>query len=326
MEDTKLYPLKFQPILKDKIWGGRKLHDTLFKKEASNTCGESWEISGVKGDVSIVSNGFLAGNDLSEILEVYMGEVVGEKVYDKFGNEFPLLIKFIDANDNLSIQVHPDDELAQIRHNSFGKTEMWYIIESEKEARLIMGFNKELTKEEYLEKIENTQLESILNYVPVKPGDVFFMPAGRVHAIGAGILLAEIQQTSDVTYRIYDFDRKDDNGNTRELHTDLAVDAIDYTYHSDYKTHYDSKKNEPVELVDCPYFTTNILDISAPHKRDFTKMDSFVIYMCTEGKAEIKVRTGSETIQKGETILVPAILNDFEIIPDKQTKLLEVYI
>jgi len=223
-----LYPLKFTPIYKDKIWGGNKIKSVLNKDFGGlPNCGESWELSGVDGNVSVVSNGYLAGNTLEELLEVYMGDLAGDEVYEHFGNEFPLLIKFIDANDDLSIQVHPNDEMAAERHNSYGKTEMWYVLQADKGSKLQSGFNQQVDQEKYLEKLEKTELTDILNFEEVTAGDVFFIPAGRVHAIGRGILLAEIQQTSDITYRIYDYDRRDDKGNPRELHTDLALDAID---------------------------------------------------------------------------------------------------
>ena len=281
---NNLYPLKFTPICKDKIWGGNKLHDLLNKEfpELPN-CGESWEISGVQDDISVVSNGFLTGNSLEELIEVYMGDLVGEKVYEKFGTEFPLLVKFIDANDYLSIQVHPNDELALERHDSFGKTEMWYVVQADPGSRLISGFSRKVDKDEYLHSVENGTLEELLNDEEVKAGDVFFIPAGRVHAIGKGIVVAEIQQTSDVTYRIYDFNRVDDKGNPRELHTDLAVDAIDYSFETNYRTEYQSSDNQSVTLVDCPYFTTNILTLSATVERDFTDRDTFVIYTCLDG-------------------------------------------
>jgi mannose-6-phosphate isomerase len=213
--------------------------------------------------------------------------LVGDRVFEDFGSNFPLLIKFIDANDVLSIQVHPDDELAKARHNSFGKTEMWYVLHADERAELIVGFNREVSKEIYLKHLKDKKLMSILNAEPVKKGDVFFMPAGRVHAIGAGILLAEIQQTSDVTYRIYDFERKDIDGNYRELHTDLAVDAIDYNYYPDYKSDYKEVDNAPSEIVSCKYFTTNKLNLSSVFSKDISQLDSFVIYMCIEGSCQI---------------------------------------
>ncbi|NPA36988.1 MAG: mannose-6-phosphate isomerase [Chlorobi bacterium] len=323
-----LYPIKFKPILKDKIWGGRKLETILNKKISPlPNAGESWEISGVEGDVSVVSNGFLKGNSLNDILEIYMGDLVGDKVYERFGNEFPLLIKFIDANDVLSIQVHPDDELAMKRHNSKGKTEMWYIIQADEGSSLISGFSRTVTKDEYLKYLEEKRLEDILMHHKVKPGDVFFIPAGRVHAIGKGILLAEIQQTSDITYRIYDFDRKDANGNTRELHTELALDAIDFEYHDDTKTEYNYELNKTSNLVKCDYFTTNILEFDAVIEKDFYHLDSFLIYMCIEGEFRVCYGDGDcIKVSKGETILVPAAVRTVRLEPVTKSRILEVHL
>lgn len=324
-----LYPLKFAPICKDKIWGGNKLKELLNKEYAGlPNCGESWEVSGVQDEVSVVSNGFLKGNSLEELIEVYMGDLVGEKVYEKFGIEFPLLIKFIDANDNLSIQVHPGDEMALERHDSHGKTEMWYVLQADPGARLISGFNREMDKEKYLTHFKNGQLEDILNYEEANAGDVFFMPAGRVHAIGKGIVVAEIQQTSDVTYRIYDFNRVDEHGKGRELHVDLAVDAIDYQFEKNYRTQYHAIENKSVELVNCPYFTTNILPLTQLVERDFESLDTFVIYICLEGSCNMKWDDQTLKISRGESILVPAMISHFSINPGDgaPAKLLEVYI
>ncbi len=326
--DKKLYPLKFKPIFKDKIWGGQKLK-TILNKDFSPlpNAGESWEISGVEGDVSVVDNGFLKGNSLSEILEIYMGDLVGDKVYEKHGNEFPLLIKFIDANDVLSIQVHPDDELAMKRHNSNGKTEMWYVIQADEGSSLISGFSRKVSKEEYLKYLEEKRLEDILMSHEVKEGDVFFIPAGRVHAIGKGILLAEIQQTSDVTYRIYDFDRRDADGNTRELHTDLALDAIDYNYYEDIRTEYTHELNKTANVVSCKYFNTGILEFDQIIEKDFYSLDSFMIYMCIDGEFDICYGQGEcVSVKKGETVLVPAELRTIRLEPKTGTKVLEVHL
>ena len=326
---NNLYPLKFTPICKDKIWGGEKLKVLLNKEfpELPN-CGESWEISGVQDEVSVVTNGFLKGNNLEELIEVYMGDLVGEKVYEKFGTEFPLLVKFIDANDNLSIQVHPNDELALERHDAYGKTEMWYVVQADPGAKLISGFNRVIDKEKYLTYFKNGQLEEILNYEEAKAGDVFFMPAGRVHAIGKGIVVAEIQQTSDVTYRIYDFNRVDDQGNARELHVDLAVDAIDYRFEKNYRTDYTEIDNVPVKLVDCQYFTTNILELSKSVERDFTEIDTFVIYCCLDGKCNLAWEDQTMIIEKGDSVLVPALIHNFTLSTSNgiKAKLLEVYV
>jgi len=323
--NPSLYPLKFEPILKDKIWGGPKLRDVL-GKNASDKAGESWEISGVKGDISIVQNGFLEGNSLQELTEIYMGDLVGDSIFDRFGVEFPLLIKFIDAADFLSVQVHPDDAMARERHKSYGKTEMWYIVESD-QGELIAGFNRKLDREEYLRHFNGGSLKEILNHEAVVPGDIYYMPAGRVHAIGSGVLLAEIQQTSDVTYRIYDWDRTDDQGNPRELHTDLALDAIDFSFHSQYKTPYQALKNSTVTAVDSPFFTTGVIKLDQPVEKDFNLIDSFVIYMCMEGSAGIAYGKGEVVnIKKGETVLIPSDLKNLALIPSEASTLLEVYI
>jgi mannose-6-phosphate isomerase len=326
---NNLYPLKFTPIFKDRIWGGHKLNQLLNKDcREMPLCGESWEISDVKDDISVVSNGFLKGNNLEELIEVYMGDLVGEKVYEKFGTEFPLLVKFIDANDDLSIQVHPNDELAMERHDSFGKNEMWYVIHADPGAKMISGFNRKIDKEKYLRYFKNGQIQEILNYLEVKAGDVLFIPAGRVHAIGKGIVLAEIQQSSDITYRIYDYNRVDDQGKSRELHTDLAVDAIDYRFEKSSKTDYEAITDKSVKLVDCQYFTTNILSLSTSVERDFAHLDTFVIYCCLDGKCTIGWEDQSVHVEKGETILVPALINNFTLsaIKGSSAKLLEVYI
>jgi len=322
-----LYPLKFKPIFKEKIWGGNKIKKCLNKNYKLPNCGESWEISGVEGDISVISNGFLTNNTLTEAIEIYMGDLVGEKVFERFGVEFPLLIKFIDAADNLSIQVHPDDNLAKTRHNAYGKTEMWYVIEADKESELISGFKKTICKEEYLDCLERKNIKSVLNSVKVKPGDVFFIPAGRVHAIGTGILLAEIQQTSDITYRIYDWNRVDNEGNHRELHTDLALEAIDFTKSENPKTNYKLIKNKFANVADCSYFTTNLIDADEKIVRDFSDFDSFVIYICIDGDAEVLYKDKEKIkFKKGETILVPAEIKEITIVPKQSAKLLETYI
>lgn len=323
-----LYPLKFTPIYKDKIWGGNKIRTILHKDfGVLSNCGESWELSGVEDNVSVVSNGFLSGNTLEELVEVYMGDLVGDSVFENFGHEFPLLIKFIDATDDLSIQVHPNDEMAMERHNSSGKTEMWYVLQADGGSKLQSGFSRQVDQEIYLEKLKKAELTDILNFEEVTAGDVFFIPSGRVHAIGKGILLAEIQQTSDVTYRIYDYNRCDAKGNIRELQTDLALDAIDFTLIPEYKTSYKPLVNNSVELVSCPYFTTNILEINQSVEKDYNKLDSFVIYICLEGELVVETESGTETVTKGETLLIPASIENVHLNPvSSSVKLLEVYI
>lgn len=321
-----LYPIKFNPIYKDKIWGGQKLK-TILKKDFGRlpNCGESWEISGVKGNESIVSSGALSGKNLPDLINTYKGRLVGENIYKKYGKEFPLLIKFLDANEDLSIQVHPDDEVAKKRHNSFGKTEMWYVFQADEGAKLITGFNKTIDKQEYLSHLKNGKLSEILNQEEVSAGDVFYIPAGRVHTIGKGICIAEIQQTSDVTYRIYDFDRTDDKGIKRELHTEEALDVLDFSYRSDYRTTYSEKINIPVNLVSCPYFNTNKLILKDTIERDYSKVDSFVIYICYEGSFTITHnKSEAVKVKTGETILIPAELKHLKLSTDEGAGILEV--
>lgn len=321
-----LYPLKFSPILKDKIWGGTKLKSIFNKAAETDKLGESWELSGYEGDESVVTNGFLEGNNLTELIEIYMGELLGDKLYDEYGLSFPLLFKLIDANENLSIQVHPGDEVAAKRHNSYGKTEMWYVVDAEPGAELIIGFTKDCTREEYLEALDNDKVEDLLQKVPVTKGDVFFIPAGRVHAIGKGVVVAEIQQSSDITYRIYDYKRKDDNGNERELHTEQALDVINFSASKNPKTDYKVLLNEIIPLVECEYFTTNMIRFDEPLTRNFGTIDSFVAYMCLEGKMIIESGEEKTNVQKGDTLLIPASLNEIGLIPNGEVTLLEVYV
>ncbi len=321
------YPIKFEPILKDKIWGGEKLKLLFNKKSIRNDIGESWEVSDVDGNISVVSNGNLKGQSLQEILRLYKDELVGKNVYKNFGDNFPLLIKFIDAKEALSIQVHPNDDLAKERHNSFGKTEMWYVIQAEDSGNLIVGFNKDSSKEEYVDHLESKRLLKILNQETVEKGDVYFIPTGRIHAIGAGVLLAEIQQTSDITYRVYDWDRLDDAGNSRELHTELAVDAIDYSSEKQYSTDYNTAENVSTPVVSCDYFTTNIVVVNGEVQIDNSANDSFVIYMCVEGEVIIKYGDSKEEkLVKGETVLMPASLKMYQFKSSENSELLEVFI
>ena len=322
----RLYPLKFKTIFKDKIWGGQKINTYLGKDFSPlPNCGETWEISGVKSDVSVVENGDLAGKSLASILETHKGDLVGKQIYEKFGNEFPLLVKFIDANDDLSIQVHPDDELAKKRHNSFGKTEMWYVIQADQGASLIAGFNQKVNEEIYIEKLNSGKLADILNKEEVEAGDVFFLPAGRVHTIGKGLLIAEIQQTSDITYRIYDFDRVDDKGNKRELHTEEALAALDYEVYPEYKSVYDKKLNEPVHVVSCPYFSTNILEFTQSVTRDYS-FDSFVIHVCVQGAYILNYGDESLNVKMGDCVLIPASIDKVSLETQTGFKILESYI
>jgi len=324
---TALYPLKFKSIYKDKIWGGQKIK-TYLGKDFGNlpNCGETWEISGVKTDVSVVDGGALDGESLADLLEQYKDELVGEKIYAHFGNIFPLLVKFIDANDWLSVQVHPNDELAKKRHNSFGKTEMWYIIESDPGSTLISGFNQQIDEKTYVEKLNSGHLMDILNKETADAGDVFFLPAGRVHTIGKGLLLAEIQQTSDITYRIYDFDRVDDKGNKRELHTEEALAALDYKVYPHYKTQYTPQVNGDVHLVTCPYFTTNVMDFTHGTTKDYSNLDSFVIHVCVAGAYTLICNGESYEVKMGECILLPKVIDHVELKTTTGFKILESYI
>ncbi|NOY36961.1 MAG: mannose-6-phosphate isomerase [Chlorobi bacterium] len=322
-----LYPLLFKPVLKSKIWGGNKLHDVLGKDTGNQDhIGESWEISGVPGNISVVENGFLAGNSLQELVEIYMGDLVGDSIFEKFGIEFPLLIKFIDATDILSIQVHPDDALARKRHNTYGKTEMWYIIEADPGAEIIVGFNRDITRKEYLKHLKDKTLRDILNIEHARKGDVFFIPPGRVHAIGAGILLTEIQQTSDITYRIYDWDRTDAQGKERELHTDLAMDAIDFKHYTEYKTDYTDWPDQTNKIIRCKYFSTQLIHLSKPMEKDYYMLDSFVIYIGLEGKTKIIWDEGDILIEKGKSLLIPATIHNVRLEPLEKSRIIEVYI
>jgi len=319
-----MYPLKFHPILKDKIWGGEKLSQSFGKISNSETLGESWEISTVPGDISVVVNGDYNGKSLQELIKAYPEAILGKKNYNRFGTEFPLLIKFIDAKQDLSIQLHPGDELAKQRHNSFGKTEMWYVMQADDDANLIVGFNQPMTKTKYLEHLNNKTLPEILNFDKIATGDTYFIEAGRIHAIGAGVLLAEIQQTSDVTYRVYDWDRVDADGNERELHNDIAIDAFDFDMDDNFRVNYKTEQNKSNTMMCCPFFTTNYLDITTDLDKVNTH-DSFMIYMCVDGELTLTTASYSEHIKKGETLLLPAAITDYQLT-SKNAKVLEVYV
>ena len=321
-----LYPLKFEPILKDKIWGGTKLKSLFNKAAETDKLGESWELSGYENDESVVTNGFLAGNTLPELIEIYMGELIGDSIFDEYGLSFPLLFKLIDANENLSIQVHPGDEVAAERHNSYGKTEMWYVVDAEPGAMLIIGFSDDCLRDTYLDALDEGLVEDLLQKVPVKKGDVFFIPAGLVHAIGKGVVVAEIQQSSDITYRIYDYKRVDDQGNERELHTEQALDVINFNASKEPKTVYTPLMNEVTPLVSCNYFTTNMLRFNKSIARQYAKIDSFVSYMCLEGNFVIDFGGEKTIVNKGDTILIPASIDELSLIPDAEVTLLEVYV
>ena len=321
--NSKLYPLQFNPILKERIWGGTKLKTVLNKPITSDITGESWELSTVEGDISVIANGHLSGKSLTEIINDFPNELLGTEVYSRFGKQFPLLFKFLDAREDLSIQVHPSDELAEKRHNSFGKTEMWYIMQADENARIIVGFKEKSNATEYIKNLENKSVLSILNDVKAKAGDVFFLETGTVHAIGAGLVVAEIQQTSDITYRIYDFDRVDTQGNTRELHVDLALEAINYNK-TETKKEYTKIENISNEIVNCNYFTTNFIPLNGiiPVNKNGK---SFTVYMCVEGNFEIDANEEiSYHYKKGDTVLIPASLTQYKMMG--KGSVLEIYI
>jgi mannose-6-phosphate isomerase len=324
---SELYPLKFEPLLKDKVWGGYALEKDFNKKpDGLPNIGESWELSAVDDNLSVVKNGFLAGNNIEELIEVYMGDITGDSVFEKFGNTFPLLIKFIEAGEDLSIQVHPGDAMAKEKHNDYGKTEMWYILESGKDSKIYTGFKEGVTKEMYEESIVNGTLPELIFVESAEPGDTFFTPAGRIHAIGRGIVLVEIQQTSDLTYRISDWNRKSNGGVKRELHLELALEAMDFTAAGKNKIRKDPELNKTENLVSCEFFTTNILHFNTAVKKDYYLLDSFVVYICTDGDFQIRWDGNSENVSKGETILLPAMIKEVILEPSGEASLLEVYI
>lgn len=317
-----LYPLQFKPIFKERIWGGTKLATVLNKPITSDITGESWELSTVEGDVSVIANGSFAGTSLTELINQFPNEVLGTEVHERFGKQFPLLFKYLDAREDLSIQVHPNDALAKARHNAFGKTEMWYVMQADDHAHLIVGFKKDSNPEEYIEHLQNKTLLDILDTVEVKNGDVFFLETGTVHAIGAGLIVAEIQQTSDITYRLYDFDRVDAQGNKRELHVDLALDAINYNRIEARKTYFETL-NVSNKVVDCQYFTTNFIPLNGSIAVQKSGA-SFTVYMCTEGEFTIIFDGVSYPYKKGDTVLMPAAIVDYAL--HGNASVLEIYI
>lgn len=322
-----LYPIRFRPVLKETLWGGSALRERFGKRaKAGTTVGESWEISGMPGAGSVAANGFLKGNTLEEITEIYMGDLVGDAVWERYGIEFPLLVKFIDARDKLSIQVHPDDRLSAERHHAWGKTEMWYVMDATPGAVIYTGFKKKTTKEEFLAHLAGKKLEDLINVTPVSRGDVFFIPAGMVHAIGAGVLLTEIQQTSDVTYRIYDWDRVDASGMPREMHTTLALDAINYGLDSTNLIKKNPVMNQPVMLAECPWFHTSLLQVDKPVIKDYSLTDSFIIYIGLESMTVIECFGHQEKLRAGETLLIPASADSVVLIPQGTATLLEVFV
>jgi mannose-6-phosphate isomerase len=314
--------LKFKPILKTVVWGGEKIAPYKGIETEQKHIGESWELSGVPGNESIVAEGPLAGRSIASLVKEYKGELVGKHVYGRTGDQFPLLIKFIDAHKDLSIQVHPDDALAVKRHGTNGKTEMWYVIDAEPGAHLYVGLKEAISPEEYEKRVADGSITDVLARYDVEPGDVFFLPAGRIHAICSGCFIAEIQQTSDITYRIFDYNRPGLDGKPRELHTELAKDAIDYKVYPTYKTDYTPLQNEEAVLAECPYFTTSLLDLTLPYAKDLSELDSFVVLMCLSGSGTLEVDGEEVSIGQGETVLIPASADDLCLVPDACMKVL----
>lgn len=327
MNATSLYPLKFKPIVKEKIWGGNKFL-TVFKKLLNPTIkyGESWEISDIEDDVSIVENGFLSENELTELIELYMGELVGDSVYNMYGLAFPLLFKFIDASDDLSVQVHPNDELAFKKYEQQGKTEIWYVVDADPGAGLYIGFKEKIDSKKFMDSVDNGTVDQLLQFFPVQKGEFYFIPAGTVHAIGKGVLLAEIQQSSDITYRIFDWNRVDDEGNPRELHIEDALESINFEEDDLFKVEYDEFFNETSPVFRSDFFNINVLSFEQPIQKSFINIDSFIVYMCTEGEVHFFTEDHHERIFAGESILIPASLSDLDIVPNGKSKVLEIYL
>ena len=323
----KLYPLKFNPIFKDKIWGGQKIN-TILHKDFSPlpNCGESWEISGMENEISVVSNGFLTGNELDELIEIYMYDLVGDAPYFQYGLGFPLLIKIIDASDDLSVQVHPDDELAMERYGQCGKTELWHVLDVEPGAGLYVGFKNKVTKADFEKAVVEGTVDQLLQFYPVKKGDTFFIPAGTVHAIGKGVLLAEIQESSDVTYRIFDWNRTDEEENSRELHLEEAMDAIVFDDQTTYKIEIEGTLNSSVKIIRNPFFNINLLTFDKPMKKEYHNIDSFVIYICTEGEVHFLYDGNIEILKQGEVLLKPAMMESLDLVPVMPAKMLETYL
>ncbi|MDE5829464.1 MAG: class I mannose-6-phosphate isomerase [Duncaniella sp.] len=316
--------VKFEPIFKSTLWGGRRIASLKGVEADDKHIGESWEISAVDGSISVVSDGPERGMTLTALIDKYKDQLVGHAVFDRYGNRFPLLVKFIDASLDLSIQVHPDDDLAEQRHGTRGKTEMWYVVDAAPGASLLLGFKDSMTKEQYIDSVARHTIADHICRYEVKKGDCFFIPAGRIHSIGAGIFLAEIQDMSDITYRIYDFNRRDDNGNLRQLHTDLAVDAIDYSVSDSYRTDYEAEDDKVAELVSCQHFSTSVLTLTKPVTLDLSARDSFTIVMVCEGEALINADGEERHVSGGETLLVAASVTSVALTPsgDKKAVLL----
>lgn len=288
----------FDPILRPMVWGS-----------------ELWVLSGYPERMSVVSDGPYAGLTLNELVAKEKDRLVGKSVYRRFGDEFPLLVKFLDVHAPLSIQVHPSEELASARHGAHGKNEMWYVIRAEEGAKLLSGFSRSITPADYARMaVDGSLVEAIAEH-RIAPGDVFYIPTGRVHALCEGCYVAEIQQTSDMTYRIFDYGRKGLDGKPRQLHTELAADALDYTVYDSYRTGWTPNPDGEATLVDCPHFSTSLLDLGKPYEKDLSGLDSFLIVMCLEGSGTL--RSGSETVPLAadQCVLVPACCSGVSFEP-----------
>lgn len=326
-----MYPLLFEPNLKPLVWGGHRLQPYKRLEPTDQPIGESWEVSAVAGSESIISNGEYKGLRLTDLIERFGPEIMGEKVAQQYGRTFPLLMKFIDAERDLSIQVHPNDEMAQRVHGKLGKSEMWYVIDAKPGSYLYAGFKQTISPYEYQKRVEDGSITEVLAKHDVHTGDVFYLPAGRIHAICGGILLAEVQQSSDVTYRIFDYNRPGMDGKPRELHTALAAEALDYEVQDEYRTQYVDEQNRSNSVLSCPYFSVRVTDIPVPEAgtkegngfhRNLLKYDSFIISSCLQGACRIRSRVnGSEIIlQEGHSTLIPACIADYDVFPLAATR------
>ena len=309
---NKLYPMLFKQNKKTLVWGT-----------------EDWTVSGVPNSESEVENGTWARYNITEVISRRPEEILGKQVARKYNNQLPLLTKIIDAHKDLSIQVHPNDEMAKREHNKLGKSEMWYILDAKPGSYLYAGFKQQITPEEYKERVANGTICEVLAKHEVHKGDVFYLPAGRVHAICGGIKLAEVQQSSDVTYRIFDYNRPGLDGKPRELHTELASQAIDYKVYPEYRTEHTEDIGTANEILNTPYFSIKVIETTEPFHRNMIKYDSFIILMILDGDCKLRVRsTGNEvTVPKGNSCLMPAAIADYDIIPTNgKTKVLEAFI
>ena len=323
------YPLLFKPNLHRLVWGGGRLLKYKGLEGSDESIGESWEISAIPSSVSIIANGEWQGQDLNSILDKYPDAILGKKVNEKYKGKLPLLVKLIDAKQDLSIQVHPNDEYAQHKHGKSGKSELWYVINADEGSQLYTGLKHTVSKEELKRRVEDGTIIEVLAAHKVKAGDVFYIPSGRIHSICGGILLAEVQQSSDITYRLFDYNRKGLDGKPRELHIDMGLDAIDYKVEDNYRTLYKDCNNKAVQVVKTPYFSIRVMELTKSFHRNLLKYDSFVISLCIEGDCMIHVRSTGEDyiLREGNSTLIPAIIADYDVKPlHGKCRVLDTYI